>query len=133
MRWLWFVASLICFAIVFKTASIGLATLGLLGALVFLLIGTVALASSRIGNRSRDATTLLGPDELRRVREIEAKRRGGGAPTDTSASMFAGGVLLSNPSPAHARHGDHAARSNDLDAGHDVAGSDGGGDGGGSD
>lgn len=129
MRWLWFVASLICFAIVFKTASIGLAVLCLLAALVFILVGTVAVASSRIDSRSRDATTLLGPEELRRMREIEAKRRAGAASTDASAPMFvAGGMLLADTSPAHDGRGDHDAPGDSAGSGDGGGGDGGGGD-----
>lgn len=132
MRWLWFVASLICFAIVFKTPSIGLAVLCLLAALVFMLVGIVAVASNRIDGRSRDATSLLGPEELRRMREIEAKRRGGAVSSDVSAPMFvAGGVLLSEMSSEQDRHLDHDAPDDSVSAGDDGGGSDGGGDGGG--
>ena len=138
MRWLWFVASLICFAVVFKTPSMGLAVLCLIAALVFILVGTVAVASSRIDSQSRSATTLLGPDELRRMREIDAKRRAGGtAASDVSAPMVvAGGVLLADASTSPGRAGDQDALGDvsDLAAGGgDTAGGDGGGDGGGGD
>ena len=75
MRWLWFVASAICFAVVFRTHSMGLAVLCLLAALVFLLVGVVALVSGRIDSRARDASTLMGPEEMRRLREIEQRKR----------------------------------------------------------
>jgi hypothetical protein len=75
MRWLWFVASAICFAVVFRTHSMGLAALSLLAALVFVLVGVVALVSGRIDSRARDASTLMGPEEMRRLREIEQKKR----------------------------------------------------------
>ena len=132
MRWLWFVASLICFAIVFKTPSIGLAVLCLLAALVFILVGTVAVASNRIDSQSRSATTLLGPDELRRIREIEAKRRGGDTPADVSAPVLvAGGVLLSDMSPARDQHGDHDSPGDAAGSGDGGSSDGGGGDGGG--
>ena len=75
MRWLWFVLSVLCFAVAFRTHSMGLAALTLLGALGFLLMGTLALASSRIEARGQDASTLLGPDEIRRMAEIERRKR----------------------------------------------------------
>ena len=62
MRWLWFVASLLCFAVVFKTTSIAL-----------------ALAAQRIDNSRGDAGRLIGPEEIRRMREAEARRKAGGA------------------------------------------------------
>lgn len=74
MRWLWIIASVLCFAVAFRTHSMGLAALCLLLALGFLLAGTLALASSRIESRARNASAMLGPDELRRIRE-QAERR----------------------------------------------------------
>lgn len=91
MRWLWFVGSVICFAVVFRTPSMGLAVVSLIGALGFMLMGVVSLASARIDARSRDASTLLGPDELRRVREA-AQRRG-----DVAAPLAVGGAVVGTP------------------------------------
>lgn len=75
MRWLWFVLSVLCFAVAFRTHSMGLAFLTLIGALGFLLMGTLALASSRIEASGRDASALLGPDEVRRLRAIEERKQ----------------------------------------------------------
>ncbi|MBB5207665.1 hypothetical protein [Chiayiivirga flava] len=116
MRWLWFVGSLVCFAVVFKTPSMGLAVLCLIGALAFLLIGVVALASARIDARSRDVTTLLGPDELRRMREA-AQRRG----SADVAPLAVGGAVV----------GTHVAGGMDRDLDSVDGGSDAGSDGGG--
>lgn len=122
MRWLWFVGSLICFAVVFRTPSMGLAVLCLIGALAFLLIGVVALASSRIDARSRDATTLLGPDELRRVREAAQRRGDPGA-----ATLAVGGAVIGAQAVDNGFHRD----LDSIDGGSADGGSDGGGDGGG--
>lgn len=75
MRWLWFVLSVLCFAVAFRTQSMGLAAVTLLGALGFLLMGTLALASSRIEARGQDASTLIGPEELLRLKEIERRKK----------------------------------------------------------
>lgn len=130
MRWLWFVASLLCFAVVFKTTSMGLAVLCLIAALAFILVGTVAVASNRIGSSSRDATTLMGPDEIRRMREIEAKRRAGAASTDVSAPVLVAGgaALATDASTGHDRYGDHDVPGDGAGAGGDSGGGDGGGD-----
>lgn len=98
MRWLWFVASVLCFAIAFRTHSVGLAALCLLIALATLLIGTLALVSSRIESRSRDASTMLGPDEMRRMREkLERERRDG----DAGLAVSAGGGSTGTARRAH--------------------------------
>ena len=75
MRWLWFVGSLVCFAVLFKTTSIGLALLCLVGALVFMIVGTLAVAAQRIENSRSDAGRLFGPEEIRQMREAEARRK----------------------------------------------------------
>ncbi len=74
MRWLWFVGSLLCFSVVFKTTSIALAALCLIGALVFMVVGTLAVAAQRIDSSRGDAGRLIGPEEIRRMREAEARR-----------------------------------------------------------
>ena len=150
MRWLWFVASLLCFAVVFKTPSMGLAVLCLLAALAFLLIGTVALVSSRIDSRSQDVSAMLGPDEIRRIREANAKRLGESNTGPSAGEMAVPAVMVGGVMAAHAvdtrgrdahQHApvgvDNQLASRDVydspsdtGGGYD-AGSDGGGDGGG--
>src|SRR5687768_7216146 len=75
MRWLWFVLSMLCFAVSFRTHSMGLAAITLLAALGFLLMGTLAMAAGRIESRTRDASVLMRPDEVRRLAEIERRKR----------------------------------------------------------
>ena len=75
MRWLWFVGSLVCFVVLFKTSSIGLALLCLMGALVFMIVGTLAVAAQRIENSRADTGRLFGPEEIRQMREAEARRK----------------------------------------------------------
>lgn len=75
MRWLWFLGSLACFAVVFRTTSIALALLCLVGALAFMLIGTLAVAAQRIERNRSDGGRLFSPDELRQMREADARRK----------------------------------------------------------
>ena len=79
MRWLWFLGSLVCFAVTFRTTSIALALICLIGALAFMLIGTLAVAAQRIDRNRNDDVSLLGPDELRHIRETEARRKAAAA------------------------------------------------------
>lgn len=69
LPWALYALALICFAVVFRTHSMGLAFLCLLIALGASLWATLMLASARIQSRARDESQLLGPDELRRIRE----------------------------------------------------------------
>lgn len=138
MRWLWFVASLICFAVVFRTPSMGLAVLCLIGALVFMVIGVVMLAAARIDSRSRDAASLLGPEELRRIREAKARREGGAAASGAGSGpelgvvpMFVGGAAVGAAAHGRGSHDDATLspsdRAGDADGGSAGDGSDGGG------
>lgn len=89
MRWLWFVGALICMAVVFRTHSLGLAALGLLGTLGCFVMGTLALVSGRIDSRSRDSFSMVDQNELRRMREQidQRKREGEGSAVAGSASV----------------------------------------------
>jgi hypothetical protein len=124
MRWLWFVLSVACFAVAFRTHSMGLAALTLLGALGFLVMGTLALVSSRIESGGRSAVTLLGTEEARRLRaQIEQRKREGG---DATPAVAAGGGMQSTAAAGRKR------ADGDVGDG-DSGSSDGGGDGGGGD
>lgn len=91
MRWLWFVAAIAFMAVAFRTHSMGLAAISLLGTLVCVLMGTLALASRRIEGRSRDAVAMMSPDDMRQMREqMEKRKREGGA-----GAIAAGGVAAS--------------------------------------
>lgn len=88
MRWLWFVAAFAFMAVAFRTHSMGLAAISLLGILVCVLMGTLALASRRIEGRSRDAISMMSPDDMRRMREqIEKRKR-----DDEAGAIAAGGA-----------------------------------------
>ena len=72
--WASYALALISFAVVFKTQSMGLAALCLLISLIAMVYGTLVLVSSRIAGQSRDASQLLGPEEIARLR-AQAQRK----------------------------------------------------------
>lgn len=72
--WASYAVALFAFAVVFKTQSMGLAALCLLISLIAMIYGTLLLVSSRIAGQSRDASQLLGPEEIQRLRE-QAQRK----------------------------------------------------------
>ncbi|MEZ5457352.1 MAG: hypothetical protein R3F04_14795 [Lysobacteraceae bacterium] len=72
--WASYALALISFAVVFKTQSMGLAALCLLISLIAMVYGTLVLVSSRIAGQSRDASQLLGPEEMARLR-AQAQRK----------------------------------------------------------
>jgi hypothetical protein len=93
MRWLWFVAAIAFMAVAFRTHSMGLAAISLLGILVCVLMGTLAVASRRIEGRSRDAIAMMSPEDMRRMREqIEKRKRDG----ETGAIAAGGGAATGN-------------------------------------
>jgi hypothetical protein len=91
MRWVWLGLSIASFVIVFRTHSMGLAAVCLLGALGFMLMATLAFAARRIEARGRSEATMLSAEELRAMREqIEQRKRNGG-----DAAIGAGGTRTS--------------------------------------
>lgn len=100
MRWLWFVGSLLSFVVVFRTTSLGLAFLCLILAFVFMIVGTLAVASGRIADRSQSAASLLGPDELRRLREAKERKQAGEDAGIVGASTAA--LMMASESGHHA-------------------------------
>lgn len=100
MRWLWFVGSLLSFVVVFRTTSLGLAFVCLILAFVFMIVGTLAVASGRIADRSSNTASLLGPDELRRLREARERQQAGTDSGIVGASTAA--LMMASESGRHA-------------------------------
>lgn len=109
MPWLYFLLSAGCFAIAFRTHSLGLAAICLLLALGLLLAGALGLASARIQSRSQSAAAMLGPEQAAMIRRRAAS---GGATSTATAGTGPARESRSEP---------------DFDAGGD-AGDGGGGD-----
>jgi hypothetical protein len=82
MPWLYFVLSAACFAIAFRTLSLGIAAICLLLAFGLMLAGALALASARIQSRSQSASALLGPAQAAAMQ----RRREQGPPLDATAA-----------------------------------------------
>lgn len=116
MRWLWFVGSLFCFVVVFKTASIALAALCLIGALVFMVVGTLAVAAQRIDSSRGDSGRLIGPEEIRQMREAEARRKATQAGADQPAIVGVAAVGAMLAGEAAARDGTGPGLSPDMPA-----------------
>lgn len=77
MHWLYLLASIACLALAMVRT---MPTLGVLvflaGALGFMVAWVVGWLSSRISSQSRDISHILGPEELRQMREqAEARKR----------------------------------------------------------
>ncbi|WP_290887532.1 hypothetical protein [Arenimonas sp.] len=77
MHWLYLLASIACLALAMVRT---MPTLGVLvflaGALGFMVAWVLGWLSSRISSQSRDISHILGPEELRAMREqAEARKR----------------------------------------------------------
>jgi hypothetical protein len=72
MPWVYFAISAACFAVAFRTHSLGLAALTLLLALGFLLAGALSLVSARIQSRSQNTAAMIGPEQAAAIRRRAA-------------------------------------------------------------
>ncbi|HLS83911.1 MAG TPA: hypothetical protein VK016_04530 [Arenimonas sp.] len=92
MYWIYLLLSVLCLGVAMSRGiSAALSLLFLLGAFGFLLAWVVGWLQARIASRSGDVTSLLSPDELRRIREQAQARKSAGSdgnpspPTDPAA------------------------------------------------
>jgi hypothetical protein len=72
MPWVYFAISAACFAVAFRTHSLGLAALTLLLALGFLLAGALSLISARIQSRAQNTAAMIGPEQAAAIRRRAA-------------------------------------------------------------
>lgn len=86
MPWVLLLLAVACFLVPYFTTSFALGALCLVLALLFFVAGVMTLISSRIGENTRNAAQILGPDELRALRARAEAQRQAAAQTDTAAS-----------------------------------------------
>lgn len=82
MYWLFLLLGFAAMAVAFKTTSSGVMALCLIVALVLFVLWLAGLYSARMAGRSRDASMIIDPVELRRLRE-QAEVRKAVATADT--------------------------------------------------
>ena len=82
MHWLFLLLGFAAMAVAFKTTSSGLMIICLIAALVLFVLWLSGLYSARMSGRSRDASMIIDPAELRRMRE-QAEARKAAAAADT--------------------------------------------------
>lgn len=75
MPWVFLLLAMLVLAVAFKTASMALMVLCMLVALGLFVAGTLALLARRIDSRSQDASMMIDPVELHRLREQAQARR----------------------------------------------------------
>ena len=87
MPWVYLLLALGALAIALKTTSTALAIVCVLAALALLLFWVLGLLTSRVEASSRDASMIVDPMELKRLREqAEARRLAQSAGRDASSS-----------------------------------------------
>lgn len=83
MIWLYLLLALVAMVVAMKTTSMLLMVLCLLAALALLVLWAYGWYASRVGSVSRDASMMLDPDELRRLREqAEARKLAAQTPSE---------------------------------------------------
>ena len=87
MHWLYLLAAIVCLGLAMISSLPTFAVLIFLaGALGFMVAWILGWLSTRIASQSRDIGNILGPDELRRLREqAEARKKTPGPPPDAPA------------------------------------------------
>jgi len=76
MHWLFLLFALLFMAMALKSTAPGwLVVLLLLASLILLLAWVMGLVASRISSGARDDTSMISPEELRRLREQAEARR----------------------------------------------------------
>ncbi len=83
MYWLFLLLGCAALVVAFKTTSSALMVVCLIAALVSFIIWLAGLYSARMAGRSRDASMIIDPAELRRLRE-QAEARKAAAAMDAS-------------------------------------------------
>lgn len=75
MHWLFLLLGFAAMVAAFKTTSSGLMVVCLIAALVLFILWLAGLYSARMAGRSRDASMMIDPAELRRLRELAEARK----------------------------------------------------------
>lgn len=82
MHWLFLLLGFAALVVAFKTTSSGLMVICLVAALVLFIVWVAGLYSARMAGRSRDASMIIDPAELRRLREQAEARKLAAAATE---------------------------------------------------
>ena len=87
MHWLFLLLGFAAMVVAFKTTSGALMALCLIAGLVLFVLWLAGLYSVRMAGRSRDASMIVDPAELRRLREqAEARKAAAAAAASPDAS-----------------------------------------------
>ena len=78
MQWLFLLLAIAAMALAFVTTSSTVLALSLVAALVLFGLWALARYSAKVADRGRDASMMIDPAELRRLREIAEARKAAG-------------------------------------------------------
>lgn len=82
--WALYALSVLCFVVVYRAQSTGLALFCLFVALFSMVAATLMMAQARIQSRSQNPAQMLGPEELALIKaRLEAKRQAEAAAEST--------------------------------------------------
>lgn len=79
MHWLFLLLGFAAMVAAFKTTSMGVMAVCLIIGLAFFVLWLAGLYSTRMAGRSRDASMIIDPAELRRLREQAEARKAASA------------------------------------------------------
>ena len=86
MHWLFLLLGFAAMVVAFKTTSSGLMAVCLIVALVLFILWLAGLYTARMAGRSRDASMIMDPAELHRMREqAQARKAATAADNQTDA------------------------------------------------
>lgn len=80
MHWLFLLMALASMVIAMRTTSMALMVILMLASLALFIAWIVGWYGRRIGDSSRDQSTMIDPAELRRLREMAEARRNASVP-----------------------------------------------------
>jgi len=80
MRWIYFVLAIICFVLLLRVHSMGLAAVLLIAMLGFMTAGVLSLVAARVDGRSRDQGQIVDVATLTQIRQQAEQRKAAAAP-----------------------------------------------------
>jgi len=79
MHWLYLLLAIGALVVALRTTSLALMMICLLAALGLLIAWVMGWYAARVGDSSRDASQMIDPSELRRLRELAEARKAAAA------------------------------------------------------
>ncbi|MEZ5464065.1 MAG: hypothetical protein R3F22_02345 [Lysobacteraceae bacterium] len=81
MRWLYFILAIVCFALLWRVQSLGIAAVLLIAMLGFMLAAVLSFVAARVEGRSRDHGYMVDAETLGQVRQQAEQRKAAASAT----------------------------------------------------